>query len=119
MSTPAPHILVVEDEWLIAADIEDALHQAEYEVVGPAPSVAEALQLLAREPVDAAILDVNLASEKSFAIAQALIERQIPFTFMSGLTPNDLPPEFRACAHLKKPASQEAVLKQIGKVCRR
>jgi CheY-like chemotaxis protein len=94
-SGPAPHgrgrsqvstlkaarVLVVEDEMLVAALLEDRLEALGCQVIGPAPGVAEALKLLDDEQVDAAVLDVNLGGEMVFPVADALAERGIPFIF--------------------------------------
>jgi len=80
-SLKAARILVVEDEMLVAALLEDRLEALGCHVVGPAAGVAEALQLLGAEQVDAAVLDVNLGGEMVFPVADALVERGIPFIF--------------------------------------
>jgi DNA-binding response OmpR family regulator len=77
-------ILVVEDEFLVAAMVEDALLDLEAVVVGPAATLAEGLRLAARETLDLAILDVNLNGERSDAIADALTARNIPFIRATG-----------------------------------
>jgi DNA-binding response OmpR family regulator len=72
------HVLLVEDEWLIAAQMADILTAEGLEVVGPAPNVRQAFALLENNDVCLAILDVNLGKEKSFPVAHALAERNIP-----------------------------------------
>ena len=57
-------VLVVEDEFLVAMLIEDMLQSAGCVVSGPIPRVTEALAALGHETYDAAILDVNLGSER-------------------------------------------------------
>lgn len=74
-------ILVAEDEYLLADDVRGALANAGAEVVGPVPSVEQAAQLVEREQIDAALLDVNLRGEMVFAIAEMLSERRVPFAF--------------------------------------
>ena len=77
-------ILVVEDEMLVLMNIEMALEDLGCSEIRAAASVAEALVLLEIHSFDAALLDVNLGGEKSFPIADALIERGIPFAFSTG-----------------------------------
>ena len=72
-------ILIVEDDVLV--DIFDALGLPE---PAQATSTAEALALIAAAPIDAALVDINLGDEKSWAVADALAERDIPFAFTSG-----------------------------------
>lgn len=68
-------VLVAEDEALIAEDLALAVRDLDGEVVGPVASVGEALALLAREDVHAAILDVRLVDGDVAPIASALLER--------------------------------------------
>lgn len=112
--TPPRRILVVEDEWLVAADLEDALVEAGLEVIGPAPSVGEALALLASHgPVDAAVLDVHLTRETSLPVAEALRREGVPFVFATGFTPDDLPIEFRTQPLLTKPVDPSVLLARL------
>lgn len=106
-------ILVVEDEYLIAEDIRAELERAGATVVGPAPSVRKALRLIESEPVDAAVLDVNLGREMSFPIAEALKARAVPFLFSTGYNSTDVPDEWRGAMIVMKPlriASVEQLL---------
>jgi CheY-like chemotaxis protein len=66
---------------LVAALLEDRLEALGCQVVGPATGVAEALALLASNTVDVAVLDVNLAGEKVFPVADALADQAVPFIF--------------------------------------
>jgi CheY-like chemotaxis protein len=78
-------ILVVEDEYLLADDIQNALSRLGAEVVGPVPTLNGALELLdAGDSVDAAVLDINLRNEASFPVADSLRARGIPFVFATG-----------------------------------
>ena len=78
-------LLVVEDEALVAMLVEDTLQALGCICVGPAGSVAQALDLLEREAVDLALLDVNLGGgESSYPVADALVARGIRFIFVTG-----------------------------------
>jgi CheY-like chemotaxis protein len=77
-------ILLVEDEFLVASMIEDALVEIGAVVVGPAYRVRDGLRLAEQEAIDAAVLDVNLEGERSDAIAEALLARDIPFVLATG-----------------------------------
>lgn len=74
-------ILVVEDEFIVAALLADRLVQLGCVVVGPASEIEEALDLLATETVHAAVLDVNISGRMVFPVADALAERGVPFMF--------------------------------------
>lgn len=85
-------VLIVEDEALIALDVEYALQRHGHLAVGPAGSVAEARRLILSSTLDAAILDINLGGEEVFPVADALVDRGIPFLFMTGYGSAVLPP---------------------------
>jgi len=78
------HILVVEDEPLIAMTVEDMILGWGAHLVGPAATVAEGLRLAASDPLDIALLDVNLSGIRSDEIADVLSQRGIPFIFATG-----------------------------------
>src|SRR3954452_11198898 len=77
-------VLVVEDEAAISLLLEDMLLDFGCEVVGPAARLATALQLAKDEPLDVAILDVNVAGEAIYPVVAELAERNIPFVFSTG-----------------------------------
>lgn len=77
-------VLVVEDEVLIAMDIQAELEDAGWTVIGPAGTVAQAMKLLEGHTPSVAVLDINLGGSPSFPIADALEARSIPFVFLSG-----------------------------------
>jgi CheY-like chemotaxis protein len=94
-------ILVVEDEYLIAAMLRDALENIGSVVVGPVPSVEKAMETIASDPgIDAAIVDINLGGVLAYPVADALLARDIPFVFTSGYNDNVLRaryPQIRNC----------------------
>lgn len=77
-------ILLVEDEFIVAAMLEDVLRGLGAVVVGPAYRLADGLRLAAEEAIDVAVLDVNIEGERSDAIADALAGRNIPFVLATG-----------------------------------
>ena len=82
-----PHglmVLVVEDEFLIAMDLEAMLKEHGWCVLGPAATVAEALRLLEDGKMpDVALLDVNLRGETVVPVAEVLRERGVPIVLAS------------------------------------
>jgi CheY-like chemotaxis protein len=102
-------ILVVEDEWLIADQIVGALEACGYDVAGPVGRMAEALDLLADGRIDAALIDINVDGERTFALAQQLNRSAIPFAFVTGYSGADLPAEFNARRLIQKPIDATAV----------
>src|SRR4051794_41934647 len=81
-------VLVVEDEALIAMGMEEGLAEAGAEVVGPACSVDEALNLIERAACDgglsAAVLDINLEGVAVAPVADRLAVLGVPFVFATG-----------------------------------
>ena len=98
-----PRILVVEDEALIALVLEDWLADLACETVGPAASAHAALGLIESTKLDAAILDVTLREGDSFAVAEALRARNVPFAFATGHGPASIDARFRDAPILVKP----------------
>jgi CheY-like chemotaxis protein len=96
-------ILVVEDNVLTADSIQDLLETSGCEVIGPASTVASALDLIAHTALDGAVLDIHLGEELSYPVAAALIERDIPFLFLTGYEELVVPPQYRAMRRLEKP----------------
>ena len=77
-------ILLVEDEYILAAELAQFLEKQGATVVGPFSSVQTALAALAREEVDGAVLDVNLRGERVYPVADELLARRIPIFFATG-----------------------------------
>jgi CheY-like chemotaxis protein len=96
-------VLVVEDEMLVAMNIEDMLLDLGHEVAGLASRLGPALALIEEAEFDAAMLDVNLAGETSFPVADRLIERGIPFLFATGYGLHGIQEAYRAYPVLQKP----------------
>jgi len=97
-------ILVVEDEFLVALQLQDDLERAGYSVIGPARSVQQALHLTSQEKFDAALVDFRLGSETSESVANQLIEMGIPFAFATGYVDSSvLPSHLRTIPKLDKP----------------
>jgi DNA-binding response OmpR family regulator len=93
---------VVEDDRLLSAMLEDALTILGCSAI-KASDVAEAMQLVTTAALDGAVLDVNIAGEKVFPIAQELSRRGIPFFFVTGYINTGMPSEYRDRPLLKKP----------------
>ena len=79
-------ILVVEDEWLIAEELKDQIEQLGQEVLGPAFSCAEALEILRQERPDQATVDTHLGSETCEAVLNELSAQSVSVLICSGHT---------------------------------
>ena len=77
-------VLIVEDEAIIAFAIEDMLTELGCTIIGPALRLDDAFGLASTAEIDAAILDVNLNSERSYPVAAELERRGVPFVFATG-----------------------------------
>jgi DNA-binding response OmpR family regulator len=108
------HVLIVEDDGILAMALADALTAVGYDVVGPAPTTKKALTLIETEPIDAALLDVNLGGERSDGVAHALANATIPFAFSTGYSSKSaLPPAFASQLTLTKPYQPNQLLTVI------
>ena len=111
-----PRILVVDDEPMISMLIEDWLNELGCEVVGPARCVADGLDLAESAKLDGAILDVNLAGESSYPLANALKLRGVPVAFATGDSGIDEDAGFADPILLNKPFMFEDVKAVVGRL---
>jgi CheY-like chemotaxis protein len=99
-------LLVVEDEYLIAADLAEALQDRGATVIGPAGSIQHALELVSSEQqIDAAVLDINLRGEHAYPVAEALRARAVPFVFTTGYDARTIPAAYAGVPRIEKPVN--------------
>src|SRR5215467_11205268 len=110
----APSVLVVEDEALIAMDLQSLLEEAGYRVLGPANSTVSAMAILDGDEPDVALLDVNLGRSDVFGVANALAERKTQVIFLTGHSAQKLPPDHRHRPLLAKPYLPHVVLQAVA-----
>src|SRR5215471_7135364 len=110
----SPSVSVVEDEALIAMDLQSLLEEAGYRVLGPANSTTSALALLDRDDPDVALLDVNLGRSDVFGVANVLAERKTQVIFLTGHSAQKLPPDHRHRPLLSKPYLPHVVLQAVA-----
>ena len=96
-------ILIVEDEMLVALNLEDMLVQLGHTVVAMAARIPEAMKLAAESHIDLAILDLNLSGMSSFPVADVLRSRGIPFMFATGYGSRGLTESYRSEIVMAKP----------------
>jgi two-component SAPR family response regulator len=99
-------VMVVDDDSLLALDLEIFLQDEGCVVVGPAPTADAALALIAAGPPDLAILDIDLNGDTSVPIADALAARGVDFLFISGHSRSMLPAAHSKRQLLAKPWSE-------------
>jgi CheY-like chemotaxis protein len=107
-------VLVVEDEYLVAALMEDMLESAGCVVAGPIPRLAQALDAASSEACDVAVLDVNLAGERVYPVADILAQRNVPFVFVTGY--GVLPGEYANRPRLCKPFKMADLLDTLSDI---
>jgi DNA-binding response OmpR family regulator len=116
MGCTVPRILVVDDEPLISMLVEGWLNELGCEVVGPAASVQDGLDLIGRSAIDGAILDINLNGQDSYSVAGALRDKGVPFAFATGDSGVKATSGFDNPILLHKPFDFEAVKSVLAKL---
>jgi DNA-binding response OmpR family regulator len=110
-------VLVVEDEPIIAADLDETVEGGL--VIGPCSTITEARQGARTPRLDAAILDVNLRDGDITPVLEALLARDIPVLIYTGA---ELPPKLRArhpdLIVLQKPLQPGRLLLELKRVRR-
>ncbi len=110
MKVNGKRILVVEDEALLALDLRFALEDRGASVVGPCYRLSTALTTAQLGGIDAAVLDVDLAGETVFPVADLLKQANIPFVFHTGRhNPQVLSEAYRDIPICPKPTNPETV----------
>jgi two-component sensor histidine kinase/DNA-binding response OmpR family regulator len=109
-------VLLVEDEPLVSMMLADMLSAFGHKVDGPYSRFSDAIMAAKSNNLQAGILDVNLGGEKTYAVADILTDRKIPFAFVTGYGPDSIVPAFAHAPVLQKPieaAKLHALLQQI------
>lgn len=96
-------VLVVEDDYYLASDLQDALQRAGATVLGPFPDEEEARSALEAAAPDCAFVDINLGRGPSFGLSRDLLGRRIPFAFVTGYDAGAIPAEFDGVERCEKP----------------
>jgi CheY-like chemotaxis protein len=110
ISLQGKRILLVEDEYVLAMDMQRVFAERGALVLGPVASVDDALDLIeAGEQIDAAVLDMNLQGEMAFPVADELLERGTPFVFATGYDQSVVPVRYRDIVRCEKPVNVESV----------
>jgi CheY-like chemotaxis protein len=115
LSIEGLRVLVVEDEPIVALDLQDILEDAGATVIGPANTLNQALELIANNSLDCAVLDVRLGEETSFSAARLLAEKDIGWVFYTGNADevalrNDWP----SCTVISKPVRPDQLIAAIA-----
>jgi len=108
-------VLVVEDEYLIAADLTASLESLGLKVLGPAASVGEALSLVEKnwDRLDGAVLDINLRDERVYPVADVLMARGVPFVFTTGYDAVAMPSTYACAPRYEKPVDKTQLVRWL------
>ena len=115
-STKFRRALVVEDEMMVAMYIEDLLSDLGFEVACIATGLEQALPLARDAEFDFAVLDINLAGQLSFPVADELLRRGIPFLFASGYGSNVSRDRHPDAVRIQKPFRQRELASAIARI---
>jgi DNA-binding response OmpR family regulator len=117
MTEPLPlagkRVLLIEDEALIAAELEISLVEAGVVCLGPARCVTEALSAAETAVMDAAIVDLVLDGQRSDAVFATLARRGIPFLVATGMPSDALDPQWRDRPVVSKPLDIDEIRGQL------
>lgn len=108
------HILVAEDDYLLAECVRVTLESEGASVLGPVRSVEEGLELLASHAVDGALLDISLRGQAAFPLADALARRGVAYSFCSGHDRRSLPARHANAPYCRKPAQPASVVSVLA-----
>jgi CheY-like chemotaxis protein len=111
-------ILVVEDSPVVAPFTADILGELGCAVVGPAPNMAAARELIEGETLDGALMDVHIRGERVFPLCDMLESRAVPFILTSGYADWQIPEKLEKRPRLQKPYTMEQVEKALVELLR-
>jgi DNA-binding response OmpR family regulator len=111
-----PSCPVVEDDSWIGLDVKSALEATGCQVLGPIATVKAAIQTVTTNRLDAAVLDINLGTELSFPIADALTSANVPFLFLTAYNPAIIPSAHLSRPVVTKPFIPNALVKALARL---
>jgi CheY-like chemotaxis protein len=112
-------ILIVEDEPILAMDLESRLKGEGCAVIGLVSREAQALKLLERDRPDAVVLDLNLNGKLPTDLVDALVARQVPFVIVTGYSKRQFDsPGLQGAPRLDKPIKTEELMRALSDLVR-
>jgi CheY-like chemotaxis protein len=109
-------ILIVEDDPVIALDLEELIVDAGFKVAAIAGKLEKALALIESGGFDAAILDANLAGVSAGPLASAMTARGLPFIVLSGYSSEQLQCAFPGALFLQKPCREAQIIQALNTI---
>jgi two-component SAPR family response regulator len=101
--------MIVEDEALVAMILEDQLKELGLTVVATCANIPEAMKAIDQSTPDAAILDVNLGGQLVYPVADRLLDREIPFLFVTGYGRESIDRRYASIPVLEKPVERQVL----------
>ena len=117
MDVACNRVLVIEDEFLVAAEIRFHLQCAGFDDVGHAATEADALTAIDARDWSAAIVDANLNGRGIDSIASTLLSKRIPFFIVTGYGEEALPKSVAGVAVINKPFRPETLVDTVTRLC--
>ena len=103
-------VLIVEDEYFLADDLARGFADKGISILGPVPSIDQAMALVERQQVNLAVLDIALDDSKVYDVADALIAQDVPVLFVTGYDRYAIPDRYADVPICQKPASAKDVI---------
>jgi two-component SAPR family response regulator len=109
-------VLVVEDRYLIADEMRRTVERLGGQVIGPAPTLDKALELVREAKPDLGLLDVDLRGDEAYAVAKALLDAGAEIIFATGFGRASMPPAYRAYPRVEKPVTRQALAHAVARL---
>lgn len=109
-------IIILEDDYYQAHDSKDTLEEAGATVIAVTASVPDLAPHLAKGPIDAVLIDINLGRSLSFDFARELRRNAIPFLFLTGYDAGMLPEDLSGSPYISKPADRERIVAGLAEL---
>ena len=107
-------ILVIEDSPVVGPFTVDMLDDLGCAVVGPAPNMAAARELVEAGEFDAALVDIHIRGERVFPLCEMLDARALPFVFTSGYADRQMPEKWQDRPRLQKPYTIDQIRQALS-----
>ena len=109
-------ILVVEDSPVVGPFTADLLEELGCEVVGPAPNMAAAREMVEAGEFDAALMDIHIRGERVFPLCEMLASQGVPFVFTSGYADRNMPEKWEDRPRVQKPYTLDQIEKALQRL---
>jgi CheY-like chemotaxis protein len=106
-------VLIVEDEWLLASDLQTILKSLGADVVALVSDIDDARAQLAAGGFDVGVIDINLRGHIAFEVADELQRQGIPFVFATGYGAEEIPARFANVSRWEKPFDQHSLAQYV------